>query len=115
MAPLNQTAIAEALAKLSRAQEEQAAMIAAHQAEIEKLKETANDTHNKVTDLHHVLMDVAPGHDRSLVQRFAAITIWAESLSRMGYGLKWVAGVLVAVGILIAAVRIGPMPGGDGR
>lgn len=88
-----------------------AATIEAQQSEIERLKSLMGDTNAKVTELHRVLMVPAPGHDRALVERFASVTLWAESASRMGYGLKWIAGVVVALGIMIAAVRLGQVDG----
>lgn len=90
-------------------------------AEFEHLQRQVSDLQKKVDDsaaiskstndlvrkLNDALMEPEPGHDKSLISRMASATIYLESLGRVSNLTVKLAGVIVAIGVIYASIRIG--------
>jgi len=91
--------------------EKQLAQIVEDQAQILADQAAAATEREKllgmVTELHDALLRKQPGQSESLLNRMAAVTINIESGERIGRILVWLAGVLAAVGAVIAAMKWG--------
>jgi len=78
-----------------------------------EVRRTAQETHDKVTQIHDALMVPGAGQDQGLLHRMAKVATAIESGERVaGWAVK-IASVLAAIGVIGASIRIGVWP--DGR
>ena len=71
----------------------------AHVKELHEMKEM-------VKDLHSALLVPQPGHEKSLLNRMATVTIAIESGDNAGKVIVRVAQIIVAIGTVVSAVWI---------
>ena len=90
-----------------RAKPVQRAELEVMQAEIRQLKQMQSETHDMMKDMHKALMHPYPGHDKSLLDRMATVTINVESGGRVSIIVIKIAALLAAIGALWAAVTSG--------
>ena len=62
------------------------------------------DTNAKVSALHRLLMEPQPGHEKSLIERVAAVTIAAETGTAAGDKIVRWAKIIAAIGTVCAAI-----------
>jgi hypothetical protein len=90
---------AQRIELLEREIEEMKAAMQAHFAK-------SQETHDMVRRLTEKLMIPQPGHDKSLLDRMASVTIDLERGKWGALLLRWVLGTIIAIGGTIAAVQM---------
>ena len=71
-------------------------------AEFDALQSSQKQTHEMVAEMHRALMVPQVGHERSLVQRMAEVTIRVETGDRVISLTIRLAAFLAAVGAIVA-------------
>lgn len=74
---------------------------------VEEAQQVSRQTNGLVKELHAALMEPQPGHDKSLLDRMAFVTIQIESGDRVAHWVLRIGGLVAAIGALYGAMKWG--------